>query len=294
MTRGQRAIVGLAVSIAVIVVMLFAGLTLLARDPRASSPAPAAPPFAKQLANRVLVIGHRGDSIHAPENTLASINAAFALGAGMVEIDVHFSQDGVPVVIHDETLERTTNGNGLVAQMTLAELKRLDAGSWSDRKYEGERIPTLAEALRAAQGKGPLLLDLKVEGLGRVVAEVLRRLDLPDSSVTIGTWTPSQAKDFVAHVPNAQILLATGHPLREWNDDFFRRERARGITGFEVYYETLNEVFIAAAHRHKMPVYAFTVNDEPTLRSLIAMGVDGIETDDPGLLVRLVTELSRR
>jgi glycerophosphoryl diester phosphodiesterase len=294
MTRGQRALVAVAASIAVLAVMLYAGLNLLAPEPRGASPAPAAPPFAKQLAKKVLVIGHRGDPTNAPEDTVASINAAFALGAGMVEIDVQFSLDGVVVVIHDETLERTTDGTGRVAETTLADLKRLDAGSSTDRKYEGERIPTLEEALRAAAGRGPLLLDLKADGLGRAVGEALRRLDLPGSSVAIGAWTPEQVQDFVTHVPGAQILMATGQPLPEPDDEFFRRERARGITGFEVFYEVLDEAFIAAAHRHDMPVYAFTINDEPTLRRLIAMGVDGIETDDPGLLVRLVTELGRR
>jgi glycerophosphoryl diester phosphodiesterase len=294
MTRGQRALVAVVVSIAVIAVMLSVSLSRLTPAPRGAAPGPAAAPFAKQLLGRVLVIGHRGDPLNAPEDTVASINAAFALGASMVEADVHFSGDGVVVVIHDETLERTTDGTGLVAQTTLADLKRLDAGSSTDRKYEGERIPTLEEALRAAAGRGPLLLDLKADGLGRAVGEALRRLDLPGSSVAIGAWTPEQVQDFVTHVPGAQILMATGQPLPEPDDEFFRRERARGITGFEVFYEVLDEAFIAAAHRHDMPVYAFTINDEPTLRRLIAMGVDGIETDDPGLLVRLVTELGRR
>ena len=255
-------------------------------------PERSVPPLDKERVQRVLVIGHRGDPKHAPEDTVASIHAAFALGAGMVEVDVHFSRDGVPVIIHDDTLERTTNGRGPVAHKTLVELKKLDAGSWFDRKFTGERVPSLADALRAAAGKGPLLLDLKVDGLGRAVGDVLRRLDFPGNRVTIGAWTPAQEQDFVAHVPGAQILMSTGN-LPQWNDEFFRIVRARGVAGFEVAHESLNAAFVDAAHRHRMPVYAFTVNDEPTLRRLISMGVDAIETDDPTLLVRLRSELAR-
>jgi glycerophosphoryl diester phosphodiesterase len=293
--------VGLAVAVAVVLVMFFVGLSLKNRPPGPSSSAtvvatarPNERAFPRQLRNQVLVIAHRGDATQAPEDTVASINAAFALGADMVEIDVHFSRDGVPVVIHDETLERTTNGKGPVSQMTLAQLKSLDAGSSFLRKFAGERIPTLAEALQAAKGKGPLLLDLKVEGLGRAVADVLRQLGLPDSSVAIGAWTDSQTKDFVTHVPGAQILLSTGQGLPKWDEEYFRRVRARGSTAFELHIDVVNEAFIAEAHKHGMPVYVFTINDEPTLRSLIAMGVDGIETDNPALLMLLlVRELSR-
>jgi glycerophosphoryl diester phosphodiesterase len=266
---------------------------LASKTPATTAPREHGPPFAKQLWNMVWVIGHRGNSSQLPENTVAAINDAFAVGAGMVEIDVHFSRDRVPVVIHDETVERTTNGKGLVAQLTLARLKTLDAGSWSGRKYAGERIPTLAEALQAATGKGPLLLDLKVEGLGAAVANVLRRLDLPDTSVAIGTWTPSQTSDFVRHVPGAQILMTSGEALKRWDPDYFQSERARGVTGFEILVDNLTEPFITAAHAHGMPVYAFTVNEEATMRRLIAMGVDGIETDYPAVLSRVVNAMSR-
>src|SRR5919202_3540380 len=94
----------------------------------------------EQERGRVKVVGHRGAMGHCPENTLASFARALELGADWIECDVHLSRDGVPVVIHDETLDRTTDGHGLVAEHTLAELKQLDAGAWFGAAYAGQRI----------------------------------------------------------------------------------------------------------------------------------------------------------
>lgn len=262
-------------------------------DGKLIEPPPLAPlSFARQLQNRFVVIGHRGDPSEAPENTLRAINRAFAIGARMVEIDVRLSRDGVPVIMHDETVDRTTNGKGLVSQMTVAQLKALDAGSWMSPKYAGERVPTLAEALQAAKGKGPLLLDLKVERMGGAVAQVLHNLNLPSSSVVIGVWTDPQVSDFVYHLPRSQILMSTEEGLSKWEADFFTKQIARGIAGFDM--ANWSPAFVAAAHAHGMPVYAFTVNDETAMRELIEIGVDGIETDFPGLLLRLINQTRKR
>src|SRR5690242_718627 len=86
--------------------------------------------FVRQLSKSFVVIGHRGAQEERPENTLASIRQAFAIGLGIVEIDIHLTRDSVPIVIHDDTVDRTTNGEGVVKEMTLAQLKALDAGSW--------------------------------------------------------------------------------------------------------------------------------------------------------------------
>lgn len=249
-------------------------------------------PFTKQLSRAFLVIAHRGNPTEAPENTLASINEGFALGVGMVEIDVHLSRDGVPVVIHDDTVDRTTNGKGLVSRMTLEQLKSLDAGSWKNPKYAGERIPTLAEVLDAAKGKGLLLLDLKVDGMGRKIAEVLRKQGHPENSVAIGTWDAGQTDDFARHLPRARILM-TADPIKTWTPGFFREQIRRGVTGFELSCCTSAE-FVAAAHSHGLPVYVYTINDEPAMRMFIEMGVDGIETDVPAVALALVAAMSEQ
>src|SRR5512136_2560745 len=109
----------------------------------------------------VLRVGHRGARGHAPENTLASFDLAVEMGVNVVETDVHLSKDGEVVLIHDHTVDRTTNGHGFVKDLTLAELKWLDAGSWYDPKYAGERIPTLAELLTWAKDRVGVAIEIK-------------------------------------------------------------------------------------------------------------------------------------
>ena len=109
----------------------------------------------------VMVVAHRGFSGAAPENTLAAFRMAIEAGSDMIELDVHLSKDGKVVVIHDETQERTTNGQGRVADRPLKEIKGLDAGSWFSPPFAGERIPTLQEVLSLAQGKVPVNIEIK-------------------------------------------------------------------------------------------------------------------------------------
>src|SRR5918912_617430 len=116
----------------------------------------------EQERGRVWVVGHRGAMGHCPENTLASFERGLDLGADWVELDVHLSRDGALVVIHDETLERTTNGAGLVKDHDLAELRRLDAGAWFGPEFAGQRLPTLDEALAWAVRRG-LVLDVELK-----------------------------------------------------------------------------------------------------------------------------------
>ena len=108
------------------------------------------------------IIAHRGASAYAPENTLAAFDKALDLGAAHVEFDLHFSADGQVVVIHDDTVDRTTNGSGAVAALTLAQLKSLDAGSWFAAQFSEERIPTLVELLE--RYKDRLHFHIEVKG----------------------------------------------------------------------------------------------------------------------------------
>lgn len=112
-----------------------------------------------------IVIAHRGNSCCAPARTIEPIRQAIDLGVDMIELDVRGSRDGVPVIIHNSTVDETTDGTGAVSSMDLTQLKKLDAGSWKDKKYTGERIRTLVEALEYSRGKVNLSLDLKDESI---------------------------------------------------------------------------------------------------------------------------------
>ena len=112
-----------------------------------------------------LIIGHRGGSAYAPENTLSAFNHALELGADGIELDVTLTRDNVPVVIHDDKVDRTTNGHGLVKDLPLDEIRQLDAGSWFNEKYRGEKIPTLAEVLDQIAPLGIVNIELKTAAL---------------------------------------------------------------------------------------------------------------------------------
>jgi len=144
-------------------------------------------------AGRTLDIAHRGASTAAPPNTLAAFEKAIELGADGIEFDVHLSADGVPVVIHDFTVNGTTNGSGRVASLTLVQLKQLDAGSYFDPAFAGERIPTLAEVLEAVGSRLLLNIELKStslrdNGLEQAVIAQVEQHDLGSRSPPISPW----------------------------------------------------------------------------------------------------------
>ena len=264
-------------------------VTALRRPSDAQTAAAAKPQAA--APRRPLIIGHRGNPEAAPENTLASIVSAFAVGADFAEVDVRLSRDGVPVIFHDETLERTTNGHGALADHTLAELKALDAGAWKGAAFAGERIPTLREALQAARGKGRLFLDVPVSGLGSILARTLQDAGVPQRDTIIATWDADQRRDIVTHLPDATIVHAEGAPLM-WDAGFFAAQRAGGVHIFDV--GNWSPPFVRDAHAAGFKVWAYTINDPAAMRELVRHGIDAFETDVPRLAVAAMRETGRK
>ncbi|WP_240643797.1 glycerophosphodiester phosphodiesterase [Antribacter gilvus] len=167
---------------------------------------------------RPVVVAHRGNSSLAPQNTVAALDAAWRAGAGAIEIDVQLSADGVVVVIHDDTVDSTTDGSGAVADLTLAELRALDAGSWFSSHHAGERIPTLSEVLAfvAAHPGTDLLLELKDAWTVPEAALVTTAVDeagLADRVVVQSFWpdTVAALRDAAPHLPRG-LLVSEEHP----------------------------------------------------------------------------------
>lgn len=212
-----------------------------------------------------LNVGHRGFSAAYPENTLASVQASFAAGADITEIDLLKSSDGHVVIIHDDTVNRTTDGTGRVDEKTLAELSQLDAGSWFDPQFAGETIPTLVEALMLQQqlGLGPLLLDQKA-GL-TFGAEIAAALAASGASaltdIMVTAWTLEQVMDIQAVLPDTTILwtsvntvLPAGTTLQDM--------KAAGVDGFSVIFESYlaAPTFIQQLHAEGMLAYAWNAD----------------------------------
>lgn len=151
----------------------------------------------------VIVVGHRGTKSFAPENTIAAFDKAIAIGARAIEMDVRMTKDGEFVIMHDPFVNRTTDGSGLVSQMTLAEIKALDAGGWFSPEFAGERVPTLREALRAVKGRAAVDIDFKAgpENSAALIANILDEEGFDDGSlvtVFIRAWNYRKMKPLPA------------------------------------------------------------------------------------------------
>lgn len=258
---------------------------------------PAAPALGPKMVRRVGAIGHRGGSFGAaPDNTLAALNKAFAEGAAGVEVDTRLTSDGIAVCFHDETLERTTNGTGGVADISLALLKELDAGSKYDPAFANERVPTLVEAMNAAKGKGILYLDIKTGGQ---TSEFKRAIDETGFPVEdIWFWTPNDpdyAAEIRAAIPNAKIFW--GAPDASWseadpayNPNYFAELKAMGVAGFSYSSANPDIKFCAKAKQQGFIVEVFTILDPDAMRSVAAGGADYMETDFPAIVAALQPE----
>lgn len=239
-----------------------------------------------------LLIGHRGFTVRAPENTLVAIREAFAAGVDGCEVDVRLSADGVPVLSHDATVDRCTNGTGAVAQKTAAELGALDAGSWKYVRYRGEPVPTLEAAFEVAAPRGFLLLDLKHAGQAAAIVPLVRRLGVVDR-VIAGVWDAADALNWRELAPEIPCFLI-GKLATPLPEGFFTEMLTGNIRGFNYFGGTLERSFVHAAHCRAMPVYAWTLNKRDEMERAVGLGVDAILTDDPELGAEVLDEIGAR
>jgi len=238
-------------------------------------------------SHTTLVIAHRGNSGTAPENTLASISEALDIGAPIVECDIQLTADGVAVLMHNDTVDRTTDGSGAIAEMTLADLDGLDAGSWKDAAYAGEAVPTLEDALALANGRGRLYLDVKAEGAAEAIVDAATSVGVSAEDVVIGANTLTKLIDF--------HLNAEGFPIIWWGEipatiqpSYFDVMEDLGVVGFDQRWSTFDQAFHDAAQQAGFPSWVYTINDVDEMQAAIDVGVDGIETDYPQRLIGLI------
>ncbi|HEY5314647.1 MAG TPA: glycerophosphodiester phosphodiesterase [Pirellulales bacterium] len=243
-------------------------------------------------ASRVLVIAHRGDSRNAPENTLPAFESAAALGADFVELDYLASADGVSVVFHDEFLDRTTDACSRwadrqipLASKTFAQLRELDAGSWFAPHFAGTRLSSLEQVLAAIAPRACLMIERKSGDAASCVA-LLRSLGAIDR-VTVHAFDWHFLRD--CHELCPELLLgALGD--KQPNDLVLDAARALGasLVGWEA--ARLDEPAIAAIHARGLKAWAWTVDEPAEARRLLAAGVDGLISNVPGVMQRLVAE----
>ena len=242
-----------------------------------------------ELAARPLVIAHRGGSKLAPENTLAAFRNAVKLGADGFELDIHLTKDGRLIVIHDDTVDRTTDGKGPIRGQTLAELQRYDAGKWFGPKFAGEHLPSLDDVLELAGPKTRVVIEIKqpnsgprYDGLEAKLVELLRRKKKINYVFVISFDVASLE---AVHKLEPKIVTGLLHTLPV---DTAKARGKMGLGYLGPYYRVVTAGFIKQAHEHGLKVNPWTVNDEADLKRLTQDGVDAITTDRPDLLLRLL------
>ena len=227
-------------------------------------------------------IAHRGAGTLAPENTLAAFRLGWETGLRMMECDVKLSADGLPYLLHDHILERTSNGHGCAAALPWAELARLDAGSWHSPGFAGEALPTLASVAQFCLAHGCALnIEIKpnpgqATETGTVVAREAARL-------WAGAATPPLLSSFsetaLTAARQAAPALPCGLLLNHWPEDALERALRLGCVALVAHYPLWTETRVRAANALGLRALGYTVNDLAVAQQLLAWGVDGLITD---------------
>ncbi|MDH7482882.1 MAG: glycerophosphodiester phosphodiesterase family protein [Armatimonadota bacterium] len=245
---------------------------------------------------KVLTIAHRGFSAIAPENTLAAFKRALELKPDLIECDVRRTKDGKIVIIHDATVDRTTNGTGRVADMTLEELRRLDAGSWFGTQYAGERLPTLEEFLDLPWGETQPIIEIKEQSLeDDVVALVQQRGMSARTAICSFHHKIGLRLKELDRLIRFSPLISSQTEIS--GDEAVRlADEAAAVNGwvFGVNYTAITPDLVKATHAANMLMEAWTVDDEENIRRMVTMGVDVIASNRLDLLLQVLAEMGVR
>ncbi len=257
--------VGSAVILAVVFTLFFAGCR-------------------QKDSEQFVIIAHRGASHAAPENTLAAFKKAIEFGSDYAELDVCQTKDGEIVLMHDDTLKRTTNGTGKIWTFTLKELKQLDAGSWFGEEFKGEPIPTLLEVIQCVKGKMKLNIEVKVSRdepeIARKIVDIIRAEAFEKECIVT-----SFDRKIVEKVKKIAPDIKTGFIFnREYPPDVFEGNWEALCCNYRI----VNKEFVLKAKNSHKIIYVWTVNRKEEMRRLIDLKVDGIITNVPDLLKEVV------
>lgn len=279
-----------------VLVLAVAALRILAK------PAPEHPYYAADL-NYPLVIAHQGGGGLWPGDTLFAFQNAADLGVDVLEMDVHITKDSVLVLMHDETVDRTTDGTGEIEAMTLEELQKLDAGyDWTPDdgltfpfRGQGIRVPTLEEVFTAfPEMRMTIEIKKTTASMAKPFCDMIREFNMQDK-VLVASFHDERMKEFRSECPEVAtssakdettvfVLLTKGFLGGFYSPKFFSLqvpEESGGIT-------VMTESFVRAAHARNLAVEPWTINDEETMRTFIEWGVDGIITDRPDIMLEIL------
>jgi glycerophosphoryl diester phosphodiesterase len=239
---------------------------------------------------RPVIIAHRGDKTHAPENTLAAFESAAENGADAIEFDVKLTSDGQIIVLHDPTVDRTTNGDGKIYQLPFAAVRELDAGTWFSEEFKGQCIPTLDEVFETVGNRLHMNIELTnyatpFDSLVPKVVELIKKHALQNRILFSSFFARnlSMTRMLLPEVPRGLLCMrgikgAWGRSFT-WRGDYF---------GLHPYWTDIDPGLVNRVQAAGKRVYAWTVNPAEELKKMIGFGVDAIITDDPLLALRLL------
>jgi glycerophosphoryl diester phosphodiesterase len=229
--------------------------------------------MAASVGQNVIVTSHRGAGSLEPENTLRAMRRAIALGVDQIETDVQLTRDGHLVLMHDPTVDRTTNGTGKIAELTFAELRKLDAGF-------GERVPTLEEALAVTQGKVVLQIELKGPGTTQPVVQAVEAVKAVDQVILT-----SFKHDWLKEALSLNPQLRTGALWGRLPANVVQQTQQLGLHALHIWHEWIDQQLVKDAHERGLLVRAWNTDKEDDMRRLITLGVDAIGSDRPDILL---------
>lgn len=237
------------------------------------------------------ILAHRGASAIAPENTMIAFKKALDLGSHGIETDIHMTKDGVLVLCHDESVDRTTNGTGFIKDYTFGELRKLDAGVKFDSKFEGARIPTLEELLIYVSDKDVYLnLELKsgpiiYPDIEAKVLELLYKFNCTENTIisSFNHYSLAELRKLDPHIKLGILYMAGLY--EPW--DYAKRLGANAI---HPYMYSLMPEIIKGAKMNSMPINVFTVDDPKMIQSFIGAKVEGLITNQPQVALEILSK----
>lgn len=241
------------------------------------------------------VIAHRGASAAAPENTLAAVNRAAALGAQAVELDVKLSRDGVPILMHDATVDRTTDARGRVGDFALADFKQMDAGAWKGRQFAGEPVPTLAEAFESVGGRLWINVELtnyytRGDDLVPVVVALIQKMQM-QRRVLLSSFQPFNIRRVRQLDPTLPTALLTAYKLPL----YLREAWLAPLCPHDARHPDVAQLKQKGVAWYKARGYrvnVWTNNDRDDMREFVRQGVDGLITDVPDVARETIAALA--
>ncbi len=229
------------------------------------------------------VTGHRGAPDEAPENTISSFRRAIELGVDCIELDARRTLDGELVVIHDKTVDRTTNGTGNVSSYTLEKLKRLDAGSWFSKKYRGEKIPTLREALDVILNNDIFVeVELKDKGIEEDVGRLLEEIGA--MNVLVSSFDKNAIKTFKEMFSSFPTVLIS----MDFRNGLIKEVLSSFANRIDLYHSFISREVVKFIHMNGLTVNGWVIDTQEDLERMINSNVDNITTNKPRFILNVL------